>query len=128
VKASILITLWSNARRGLAYYKATEGTLRKELADRLFPNPVKGTQYSEDKRIKLVQKLNYKLASRDQVLAMLERVTAEFPDVNFGDVIEWKPELKEKGFEALPHDAKLVFGEIVTITLAMPDLSLVNEP
>lgn len=146
----VLIQKWLEAKAAFAAAQETERGLRVELAEVLFPSPVKGTQRHPLKNghnIKLVYGYAYKLGNKDAVsdgrkVPIVEQVNELVEQIEaFGNegpiladrLIKWTPELVVPEYEKLnpnynvDKQVKDAIDALLTITPLSPQLSL-EEP
>jgi len=123
-----LLAAWRIARRNLQFWKVAENFLRVAVTERFFPHAIKGVQYSTYAPLKATVKWNVSFAKdRNVIMETLEKIGLAFPDVPIGCVIDWKPHLVQKEYDALPEAVRRMFDECITMKPGLPQVSFIDE-
>lgn len=120
---------WQAAKTALDAAKEAEMQLREQVGKLAFPNPTEGTQsldLGDGWSIKLVHKMNYTLASNDEVDDALTRISNMNNEGKFlaERIVSWKPSLSLSEYRELEPQYKSVIDKVLTIKPAAPTLEI----
>lgn len=121
-----VLAQWTQAKRELATYRASESSLRARLFAWLFPEADEGTNTTDIPygwKAKGVQNINRKI-DPGQLQAIAPKLVEM--GVNLSLLVEWKPELKTSAYRELTQEQRLLFDSCLTIKEGSQELSLVE--
>lgn len=133
---SVVINEWREAQIQLAAAKKRESELREEILtgafgfDReTFRTGTENYPLNAGFKLKAVFKLNYKLDNTDdKVDKALSKIEKAGPEGAFiaGRLVNWKPELSTREYNALEPKYQKIIDEVLTISVGTPSLELVE--
>lgn len=127
------IVKWLEMVDRLAAAKNEEMAARKRIAENLFPSIQRGTQewrFGDSAGLDYVAKrltCSYSQSFKVDVAA-LTLVAPRLIElgVNPNDLVEWKPELKKKAYDALTDEQRAIADEAITYTWGSPTIKLAD--
>jgi hypothetical protein len=136
---STKLAVWNTLKADLERVKELEMHARKSIVPIYFPDPknIEGTQnfdLGNDYKLKVVKKLNYRMAANDKVTAALDAIAEIGDEGKFiaERLVSYDPRLSVSEYKALDpanpvhKKIKATIDGVVTIAEGSPELTIIE--